>query len=330
MAEPGLPATHSDVTPHPSAASQLQAEYTAGERSFARRNLAGADLRGANLKGGVFVGADFTGADLSGADLSRANLAYASLRGANLRRINLRGANLDGADLANADLTAAMTDPPMQFAAQTSSRQSTQPSSVSMERVEPFAPSYADTHSETSPRAGINLVKPTSASTVPATTSQWMEPSSRKPSLASTHATTRVDTLAGRRAARPVRRTTPHDGGTLALALAAILFEGGWNLIRNLALIIGGILILGTIIGHLGVGLSEHSSCQDYEQADSGAQTKVLQDMMAAHGTPADELQGTRVSVELYCAVYGGSAPIDGIYSGGKTGSPMLAVRERE
>lgn len=62
--------------------------------------------------------------------------------------------------------------------------------------------------------------------------------------------------------------------------------------------------------------LTEHSTCQQFQQADSDAQTTVLQTMMQAHNTPSDQLQTTRFSLNLYCNVYGPSAPIDGIYNG--------------
>lgn len=63
--------------------------------------------------------------------------------------------------------------------------------------------------------------------------------------------------------------------------------------------------------------LNEHSNCQQFGEADSDAQTRVLQDMMKAHNTPSDELQTTRASVTLYCYVHGSGAPIDGIYGSG-------------
>jgi hypothetical protein len=62
--------------------------------------------------------------------------------------------------------------------------------------------------------------------------------------------------------------------------------------------------------------LNEHSSCQQFQQADADAQNKVLRDMMATHHDQGS-ISTTRFSVTLYCNVFGGSAPIDGIYDGG-------------
>lgn len=60
--------------------------------------------------------------------------------------------------------------------------------------------------------------------------------------------------------------------------------------------------------------LSEHSSCQQFGQADTTTQDKVLQDMMAAHHSQGS-VSVTRFSVTLYCNVHDDNSPIDGIYN---------------
>ncbi|HEU5374400.1 MAG TPA: hypothetical protein VFV38_03090, partial [Ktedonobacteraceae bacterium] len=66
--------------------------------------------------------------------------------------------------------------------------------------------------------------------------------------------------------------------------------------------------------------LNEHSSCNQFAQADTATQDKVLQDMMAAHPDTQDSLTLTRASVTLYCDVHDGNSPIDGIYGDGYSG----------
>ncbi len=94
-----------------------------------------------------------------------------------------------------------------------------------------------------------------------------------------------------------------------------------------------GTLVMIALVGVLGLttscssSLNEHSSCQDYDQADTNTQNQVLQDMMTAHGTQGS-LTVTRLSVELYCGTHDSSSPIDGIYSSGNIGAqPAQALR---
>ena len=49
-------------------------------------------------------------------------------------------------------------------------------------------------------------------------------------------------------------------------------------------------------------------------------QNRALQDMRAAHHDTSS-IQATRVSLNLYCTIYGDSAPIDGIYGDGSNSS---------
>jgi hypothetical protein len=70
--------------------------------------------------------------------------------------------------------------------------------------------------------------------------------------------------------------------------------------------------------------LNEHSSCGQFQQADADTQNRVLQDMMAAHHDQGS-ISTTRASLTLYCALYGDSAPIDGIYGSGGSVGPRSA-----
>lgn len=100
--------------------------------------------------------------------------------------------------------------------------------------------------------------------------------------------------------------------------LIADLISGIWGLIFKLALVILAIVAVVAIINSCSANatLSEHSSCQQFDQADATTQNKVLQDMMTAHHDQGD-ISTVRFSLTLYCNMYGGSSPIDGIYSGG-------------
>ena len=96
------------------------------------------------------------------------------------------------------------------------------------------------------------------------------------------------------------------------------LLGEGWNLILKLAVVIFVIFLVVGFIRSCSANatLNEHSSCQQFAQADTDTQNKVLQDMMNAHGDH-ESIQTARFSVTLYCNVYGDSAPIDGIYGSG-------------
>lgn len=113
---------------------------------------------------------------------------------------------------------------------------------------------------------------------------------------------------------KPVARNSSAKMSGLEVALA-LLFELP-GLIKGI-LVIGVIIVVIVTVTNLNNGgLTEHSSCQQFEQADSDAQNKVLQQMMAAHNDPSSNIGETRFSLTLYCNVMGPSAPIDGIYNG--------------
>lgn len=100
------------------------------------------------------------------------------------------------------------------------------------------------------------------------------------------------------------------------LALIFDFISDAWGLIVKVALVILAIVV---IVGFLkscaaNATLSEHSSCQQFEQADTTTQDKVLQDMMAAHHSQGS-VSVTRFSVTLYCNVHDDNSPIDGIYN---------------
>lgn len=115
-------------------------------------------------------------------------------------------------------------------------------------------------------------------------------------------------------AVKPVARSSSAKMSGLEVALALLLELPG--LIKGI-LVIGVIIVVIVAVTNLNNGgLTEHSSCQQFEQADSDAQNKVLQQMMAAHNDPSSNIGETRFSLTLYCNVMGPSAPIDGIYNG--------------
>ena|SRR5579884_878570 len=103
-----------------------------------------------------------------------------------------------------------------------------------------------------------------------------------------------------------------------ALEVIFDLIIGTGNFIYKLAIVI----IVGVAIWAVvstcasNATLSEHSSCQQFEQADTSTQDKVLQQMMSAHNDRGS-LSLTRFSLTLYCNTHDPNSPIDGIYSSG-------------
>jgi hypothetical protein len=103
-------------------------------------------------------------------------------------------------------------------------------------------------------------------------------------------------------------------------ALLGLLFaiNSLWDFIYRLAIVAGIIILIVVFISSCAnnMGLNEHSSCQQFQQADSSTQDNVVQAMEQAHGdtTPPGIVIG---SIDLYCDVYGSNAPIDGIYGNG-------------
>lgn len=163
-----------------------------------------------------------------------------------------------------------------------------------------------------------------STATSPVSSPQTTSPQSPPPAApqmpvgAAQSSVRRASSPAVRTAARPAANKSPDAGDILGLVVG--LLGEGWGCITRLAIVIvvivGGVLFIQHLVGN--ATLNEHSSCQQFEQADSDAQTKVLQEMMAAHNDHSS-IQTARFSVNLYCNVYGGSAPIDGVYGNGSS-----------
>ena|SRR5579884_3935286 len=141
------------------------------------------------------------------------------------------------------------------------------------------------------------------------------------PPAGSTQATrTGASLPSGVGTAVPARPKPGLSAGEAILGTAFLIGDGIgmlWRGVIVIAVIVGGFLWVKSLVGG---GLTEHSSCQDFQQASADAQNKVLQDMLAAHHSN-DSIQLARFSVNLYCNVYGGSAPIDGIYGSGNVPS---------
>jgi len=134
-----------------------------------------------------------------------------------------------------------------------------------------------------------------------------------------------VQTAQGRTSSQ-IRLPTPPSkkqtfGKNEAVGLALLLGGSLWGLISRVViailLIVGGIAIFHALFPD--VGLNEHSTCQQFEQADTDAQNRVLQDMLTAHNdpNPSQDVGLARFSVEAYCFTHSDSSPIDGIYSSG-------------
>ena len=69
--------------------------------------------------------------------------------------------------------------------------------------------------------------------------------------------------------------------------------------------------------------LNENSSCQQFQQADTTTQDRVLQDMIAAHHSH-ESVTVTRFSVTLYCNVHDDNSLIDGIYNSSNVDQKQL------
>lgn len=106
------------------------------------------------------------------------------------------------------------------------------------------------------------------------------------------------------------------------LAFIFAFINEAWGLIFKAALVILAIVVVvGFIRGcAANATLNEHSSCQQFAQADATTQDKVLQDMTVAHGGSKSSVATTRFSVTLYCDFHSEDSPIDGIYNSSETG----------
>ncbi len=105
------------------------------------------------------------------------------------------------------------------------------------------------------------------------------------------------------------------------LALIFTLINEAWGLIFKVALVILAIVV---VVGFLkscmaNATLNEHSSCQQFEQADTTTQDNVLQNMIAAHHDQ-EGITIVRFSVTLYCNVHDENSPIDGVYGSSNLG----------
>ena len=105
------------------------------------------------------------------------------------------------------------------------------------------------------------------------------------------------------------------------LDLIIELISDAWGLIWKGALVI---IVIVAIVGFLkacaaNATLSEHSSCQQFQQADTTTQDKILQDMLSAHHSNGS-VSAIRLSVGLYCEFHNDNSPIDGIYNSSNIG----------
>jgi len=111
------------------------------------------------------------------------------------------------------------------------------------------------------------------------------------------------------------------------VALIFAIINEAWSLIWKGALVILAIVVIVGFIRSCTANatLNEHSSCQQFEQADTSTQDKVLQDMLAAHHDYSG-LSLTRFSVTLYCNVHHENSPIDGVYNSGQVGQQSAVM----
>ncbi len=110
----------------------------------------------------------------------------------------------------------------------------------------------------------------------------------------------------------------------LIVALFGELTSSVYRIAVVILVIVGAAALINSCAAN--ATLNEHSSCQQFANASSSAQDGALQSMMTAHNDHST-ISGARASVTLYCDLYGGNAPIDGIYSGGNIHQPITAAR---
>lgn len=113
---------------------------------------------------------------------------------------------------------------------------------------------------------------------------------------------------------------------TIALVIAALFGELTRSVYRIaivILVLVGVVALVNSCVSN--ATLSEHSSCQQFNQASASAQDQVLQAMLTAHHSQ-DGIAAERASLNLYCAFSGDNAPIDGIYGSGKTRQPTRLV----
>lgn len=336
-------------------ATELLQAYARGERRFSYWALAGADLRGADLRDSNFYGSDLSGSNLSGADLTRANLGKADLYNANLTGANLSGAFYQDANLTRADMSGIVTNNPSP-ALSTSQPAASQTGVVSWGPPAPAGAVDAAVIAQAPQvcaQCGAQLPadalfcsrcgRPTgavpSAAESPVTLPPpAIPPVSTPPSYPAPAPTANVryayPTATPSSSAPPQRPTptaqraptnqTTNNKVVTGLAVTAFAISSVWDFIYKAAIVI--VVIVGIVYFLRGCAanatLNEHSSCGQFEQADSSTQDQVLQQMMTAHHDQVGSFELTRASLTLYCDVYGSNAPIDGIYgSGGSGGS---------
>ncbi|MGH2487683.1 MAG: hypothetical protein ACRDHE_16905 [Ktedonobacterales bacterium] len=127
---------------------------------------------------------------------------------------------------------------------------------------------------------------------------------------------------------RPSSNTTAGSLGAIEVIVALII--GGWEFIWKLTVVIlvvvgGFILIKQFVASH---SLSTSSNCQQFQQADSGAQDRVLQQLITEHHD-LNSVATDRLLMNLYCNLYGGSAPLEGAYGSGDVGQQPAALASR-
>lgn len=337
-------------------ADELVQAYARGERNFSYWKVAGIDLHGADLHGSIFYGADLSGANLSGANLSRATLAGADLRNANLSCANLSNVFYGDANLAGADMSGvihnnpAPTGPAAQVGGVMGVDVSPAPAAAADTNVShycincganlpadaQFCPrcgqAQANAHSAATSTVSPSLISPSLVSPSlisasfspppvnlsPASTPPATPPATPPPSMPPAYKP--VATSSGQiKRPVPAPQIASKKSSLEPLVVTALVAGEVWGFIYKSAIVV--VVIVGIVVFFKSCAanatLNEHSSCGQFQQADATMQNQVLQDMMNAHHDTSGNIQLTRFSVNLYCNVYGPSAPIDGIYNGG-------------
>lgn len=104
-----------------------------------------------------------------------------------------------------------------------------------------------------------------------------------------------------------------------------------WGLIYKVAIVIIAIVAIVAFVRSCAANasLDEHSSCQQFEQADTATQDIVVQNMQQAHNDTSGVYTAI-FSIKLYCSVHGDNAPIDGIYNASHIHPQFAHAHSRE
>lgn len=327
-------AAHDQSSSQPRTVAHVLAAYALGERNFAYWNLAGADLEERNAQRCELLSCEFARGRPERGRSHSLQLFPSDSDWCETARRQCQPASFDGAVTFGADLTDVITDRPS--SQETRQNTASAPAATVTTATQPATAtpaarfcafcgasmpaegSFCAVRGKQQP--GVASAAQTSITQSPLPPPQNTQPVTHPQSFMSSYGS---PPAAARSAAQ--RSSSQSATGTDVVMFIGGLIGDGWNLIVRIAIVI---LVIVGIVAFVkscaaNATLNEHSSCQQFQQADADTQDKVLQDMMTAHHDQGS-IDTTRFSLALYCNIKGGNAPIDGIYSSGYVGQSFV------